>query len=361
MTESLNFSPSDSPDKAKVLGDIINKKKWVNFLRHFIDVLRINILIVDTAGKTIIPPAGDGGGRSGRYGSRFLTTSFKFDFSGKSKKFLEDFVSHGYYLEAKDCFEFHAFAIPIKTDQKNIFAYLLVGPIILNKGWNNEDYTNVAHQMNIEPTDDAGLIDLIQEIRVVSHVTMKAILDLLAEVAKNILEIEIEKHHLHQQQTIDAGTLPQRITEAAKDLYATIHLDELLITVLDLALNLTQAECGSIMIMDKQTQELTIKVSRGIDQKQVMKTRLKMGEGIAGIAAQDNTPFIIKGTKGNSRIQHLLKRANIKEAVIVPLAIEKQVFGVLNLHTKSEGQPMITNLNNIRHLSRLISTSLQTL
>jgi hypothetical protein len=357
MTEPLDFSS----EKEKLIGDIINKKKWVDFLRHFIDVLRINIFVVDTTGKTLIPPVGDGGGR-GRYGSPFLTASFKFDFSGRSKNFLEDFVSHGSYLEIKDPFDFHAFAIPIKTDQKNIFAYLLVGPIILNKSWRNEDYINLTHQLNMElAEDDVALIDLIHEIRVVSHVTMKAILDLLAEVAKKILELEIEKRQLSRHQTTGTEALPQRISDAAKDLYATIHLDELLITVLDLALNLTQAECGSIMILDKQTQELTIKVSRGIDQKQVMNTRLKMGEGIAGIAAQDNTPFIIKGTKGSSRIQHLLKRPNIKEAVVVPLAIDKQVFGVLNLHTKSEEQPMITNLNNIRHLSRLISTSLQTL
>ena len=114
-------------------------------------------------------------------------------------------------------------------------------------------------------------------------------------------------------------------------------------------------------ILDEKTGELTIKVSRGLREGEVQKARLKLGEGISGLSAQENTAFVISGEKVDSRIQHLLRRPEIKEAVVMPLSAKNRVLGVLNLHTKNEDTHIETGLENLQHISRLISTALRSI
>ena len=102
---------------------------------------------------------------------------------------------------------------------------------------------------------------------------------------------------------------------------------------------------------------LTIKVSRGIDGENALQARLKIGEGIAGIAADENTSFVISGEQSDNRIKQLLKRPDIKQSVVIPLSSQDRVFGVLNLHTKCEEKKIGINENkNLQNLSKLIST-----
>ncbi|MFA5260181.1 MAG: GAF domain-containing protein [Candidatus Omnitrophota bacterium] len=338
-----------------LLDQLVNKDKWTDFLRRFIDVLRINIFVIDYNGKLLIPPYRDSLGRG--YGVEFLTTSFSFDFSGQEYNMLEEFIQHGQYLEAKDPFDFHVFAIPVRADAEKTLAYLIVGPVILNKRWDNEDYANMANRLHIEFDD---LIDRIQEIKVVSFVSMKAILDLLAKVVKDIVDLNVEMKCLHRKK-YNKEVFSKEIAETAKDLYATIHLDELLITILDVALNLTQAEGGSIMLLDERAGELVVKVSRGMPEEVSQVARNKIGEGIAGIAARDNTSFVISGREGDQRIKHLLKRPSIKQSMVVPLSSQNRVFGVLNLHTEKTGGQISANVGNLEHLSKLISTAIHSI
>ena len=155
--------------------------------------------------------------------------------------------------------------------------------------------------------------------------------------------------------------LPKGITETANNLYKSIVLDELLVTILDVALNLTQAECGSIMILDDKKGDLAIKVSRGLDQDKIKSTSLKIGEGIAGVAAKENTSFFISGLEGDNRIRHLLKRVDIKQSLVLPLSYQNRVLGVLNLHTKKEENKIYENVNNLKNFSKLISVAIKSI
>lgn len=337
----------------QLLEDLIIKEKWSDFLRRFINVLRINIFVVDYEGKLLISPYRDISGHG--YGIEFLDWSFNFDFTGKEYNMLDDFSQHGAYAEAKDSFDLHVFSIPIKVNNDSAIAHLIIGPVILNKKWESADYLNMANRLHLSVDD---LIDRINEVRVVSFVSIKAILDLLSKVVKDIIELNLEMKRLHQDR-FNKEIISKEISEAAQDLYATIHLDELLITILDVALNLCQAESGSIMILDEKSEELRVKVSRGMEEEVAQNTHVKIGDGVAGLAAKENTSFVITGREGDNRIKPYLRRGSIVQSMVVPLASEKKVFGVLNLHTERPNGKITTNVANLEHLSKLISTVMQ--
>lgn len=334
--------------------ELINKDRWSDAVKRFIDVLKINIFLVDYTGETIIPPYTEAG--RGAFGGQFLSASFGFKFPGQQDNLLNSFRQHGLYLECNDSLGLQVFAIPIKADKNQVIGYVVVGPVILNKRQDNAVYHDMASRFNIKVPN---LVDALFEIRVVSFLTVKAILDLLAQIAKDIIDLNLEKRNLDHAR-LSREVLSKEVTDAAQDMYAAIHLDELLITVLDLSLNLTQSDCGSLMLVDKDTGDLAIKVSRGIENEKFRNVRIKMGEGIAGIAAQENRAFIISGTQGDSRIQPYLKRPEIKQSAVLPLSSRNRLVGVLNLSCKSESCAEF-NEKNLQHLSRLISTAIQTL
>ncbi len=334
--------------------ELINREKWADILQHFIDVLRINIFLLDTQGKVILPPCQD------KYGGEFLTNMvLGLDLMNKPAEFLENFEQQGLYMEAHHQFDLNSFAIPVTAKDDLVIAYLIVGPVILNKKWQNEDYENLALKLNIDPS---GLLDTVNEIRVVSYVTAKSILDLLAEVLKYGIQLNLQKKELNKMR-LNKDVISKEVSEAAQDIYSSIYFDELLVTLLDVALSMTKTECGSIMIIDNEKGDLIIKVSRGIDNNRARNTRLKVGEGIAGLAVKDNAPFVISGTQGDNRIKHLLKRPDIKHALVMPLVSQNNVFGVLNLHTKKAENVLseTESLEIVSHLSKLASAAMHSI
>lgn len=333
-----------------LVAQTIDRDKWRDILNRFVDVLKINVFLVDFDGQVIIPPVKD------RYGwSFFEKNCLKNDAVTGEKNLLSNFVSSENYLEYRCPSGLQAAAVPINVEAKAI-GYLIVGPTILNRKEDTAHYQQAAEKLKIDPKE---LVDTAAEARVVSHLTLKSILDLLSEVARDVVELNLEKKRLAQMRINQEG-LSKKVTDAAQDIYATIHFDELLITLLDIALKMTNMECGSIMILD-ETNQLSVRASRGLEEK-AQTRRLKIGEGVAGIALKDNESFVIHGTKGESRIQPFLRRPEIKHSIIMPiLSPKKEACGVLNLHTKSDQSRIDENIDNLQYLSRLISAAFQSI
>ena len=343
----------NSESLRQLASELIERDKWSDILQRFIEVLRINIVIVDFEGNILLHPASD------RYGSKLLANSMLgLDFSNKPNNTLAKFKRHGSYLEFESELDLRYFAIPLTIETDEILAYMIVGPVILNRRLEDFDYEAMCKTLKLNFHD---IKDLINEIRVLSFVTMKSILDLLSEVSRYNVQLIFEKQKLHKMR-FQKEILPKDLSDAAQDIFSTICLDELLVTLLDVALDMAKAECGSIMVLDKEANELVIKVSRGIEKDVVINTRLKVGEGIAGLAVQEKTPYLLMGKQGENRIKHLLKRPEIKHALIMPLGTEKTIFGVLNLHTK-KSQTAITpdTMELIGNLVKITSAAIQSI
>lgn len=338
-----------SEELRQLAHEVINKEKWWDMLSRFIDVLRVNIFVIDVQGRIILPSEEE------RYGGRLLTDrSLKFDLADDSIDIDKQFEREGKFFESCNRFGLSSFAIPVTVNGDQVIAYMIIGPIILNKRLSGSDYEKMAAE---EGCDKDGLLDELGGIRVVSNVMINSILDLLSEIVRDNIDLSLRKKELKEIKS-DSGGLSEKLTETAQEIYSTVYLDELLVTLLDVALKMTNTECGSIMVRDAQSEEMVIKASRGLDSQSIQETKIKFGEGVAGVAALENATFIIRGTQGDNRIKHFLKRPDIKEALVMPLKDKDRVFGVLSLHTKKEGGEIEENLDNLRYLSRLLSSAI---
>ena len=122
--------------------------------------------------------------------------------------------------------------------------------------------------------------------------------------------------------------------ELSHALIANFDLPRLLDLIVTTAMEVTDAERGSVMLLDAEEHVLTIKAAKGLDEEVVKKTRLRLGEGIAGRVAFTGKPLLL--TRDDSEPQRQLQAARkrddeISSAISVPLRIEDRIVGTLNV------------------------------
>jgi sigma-B regulation protein RsbU (phosphoserine phosphatase) len=128
-------------------------------------------------------------------------------------------------------------------------------------------------------------------------------------------------------------------------LAASLDLDTRLNRVLEQAMEILQAERGSIMLLDEERNELVVRVSRGL--KDSHEFRVEMGEGIAGWVAEHGEPLVLQDVVSDSRFSGT--NPSIKSALAVPLKVDTKVIGVLNVSTTTKHRRF--DFLDLEHLS----------
>jgi GAF domain-containing protein len=112
----------------------------------------------------------------------------------------------------------------------------------------------------------------------------------------------------------------------------TIDADELFSRVLEIAVAVTGAEGGSLMLLDHAAGELRVRVAAGVEPELWPKIRVPLGHGIAGRVAADGRPLRLRGKADRQAFQIVRERLDVESAISVPLIFKGRVLGVLNLH-----------------------------
>lgn len=96
----------------------------------------------------------------------------------------------------------------------------------------------------------------------------------------------------------------------------------------------------SLMLTDELTGELSVKGAYGLDEEIIRRTRLRLGDQIAGWVTLEKKPLLVEDIEKNSHFgKSSSLKYNTKSLVSVPIIIFDQVIGVLNLNNKENGEP----------------------
>lgn len=111
--------------------------------------------------------------------------------------------------------------------------------------------------------------------------------------------------------------------------------DELMGTVIDRAKAAARADVCSLYLSDRDGSGLTLAATNGLDQDAVGVARLRMGQGITGIAAQTRTTVVSPDVHRDARFAWIrgVDQARFTSMCSVPLVWDEQVVGVLNVQT----------------------------
>jgi HD-GYP domain-containing protein (c-di-GMP phosphodiesterase class II) len=128
------------------------------------------------------------------------------------------------------------------------------------------------------------------------------------------------------------------VTELSKALCSASDLEGILSMIIEKGLELVNAKTGSLMLIDTETNYMTIKSAKGIPEKIQKKVRVKIGDGISGFVAQTGEPLLIKDIENAGRFSK--KSSNKYETsslITVPLKIKDRIIGVFNINNKKTG------------------------
>ncbi|MFC1658906.1 PocR ligand-binding domain-containing protein [Candidatus Omnitrophota bacterium] len=330
-----------------LLKDLVDIGQWQKMQDHFAEVIGVGIRTVDRNGNLITKASNisricaeimaDSSAGVARC-NRCLPPSL--DSPGKQGKWKEGFECH---------LGLHNFCIPVLTFEKQTVAYLLVGPVLLGHRWKTEAYRQKARELKVEPEK---LLDCLSEVKLFTFTGIRSVIELINDISSYLIQLGYNRFKL------------ERIIPLPK-LGKVVHrfyMDKILSTLLDVSSDTLQAECGSVMLLDEETGELYIKIAKGLSKDIINKARLKIGEGIAGLAIKENRSFLIDKKTIDVRIKPLLRRPQIKSSFIAPLSLMKEPLGVLNISTNRPSVKFTpAKIETLRRLINLTETTLQDL
>ena len=119
-------------------------------------------------------------------------------------------------------------------------------------------------------------------------------------------------------------------------------LNFILTKILESATQLCEGDASSILLVNKETQELHFEISLGGAGENTKKFTVKMGEGIAGWVALHNRSIIVNDVEDDKRHRHdISKELNYssKTMIAVPMRVKEECIGVIELINKKNGQP----------------------
>lgn len=106
--------------------------------------------------------------------------------------------------------------------------------------------------------------------------------------------------------------------------------------MLDLAINYTNAEKGSIINVNEKG-ELSILAARGIDIQFIRTYRARIGDGIAGTVAKNKIPVLVSDIDADERFKGTKReRYKTKSFISCPILSKNRLIGVFNINDKKD-------------------------
>jgi two-component system NtrC family sensor kinase len=189
-----------------------------------------------------------------------------------------------------------------------------------------------------EPTLSAVLRD-----RIAARLSKPLDLDALAKTLRKVLRDRlstgqfkiVDRAQLHRlnrrlQRKLDES---EALSEVGRAVALFQDLEALLARIVELAVYLTRAEEGSLLLLDALSGELYMRVERGIGEARASGFKLKVADTLAGMTMQSGQPLRLPDEKGD---QHFKIKTGylVKSLVMVPLRVADESIGVLVIDNK---------------------------
>ncbi len=130
----------------------------------------------------------------------------------------------------------------------------------------------------------------------------------------------------------------EAISKVANLITSGLYLEELLRLVVQVTAEIMNSKICSLMLLDPEKKVLVVKATQSISEAYNKKPNIPLGEGIAGMAAQQNKVICVLDLKGDARYlnQDVAKKEGLHSLACIPLAVKGRVIGVLNCYTSKK-------------------------
>ncbi|MFH0913370.1 MAG: GAF and ANTAR domain-containing protein [Candidatus Omnitrophota bacterium] len=130
----------------------------------------------------------------------------------------------------------------------------------------------------------------------------------------------------------------EALAKIANLITSGMYLEELLRLIVSVTAEVMNSKISSLMLLDPQKKELVVKATQSISEAYNKKPNIKLGEGIAGIVAQNNKAICVLDVKEDDRYlnRDIAKKEGLCSLASVPLSVKTRMIGVLNCYTSKK-------------------------
>jgi sigma-B regulation protein RsbU (phosphoserine phosphatase) len=121
------------------------------------------------------------------------------------------------------------------------------------------------------------------------------------------------------------------LLEVADVVNTTLDLDTTLKRVAELVRKVIDYEIFGILLLNEKAQELYFRFSLGHSAELAERIRIKVGEGVTGVAAQRGEAVLVDDVTTDSR--YISAVPNVRSELAVPLIVKNKVIGVIDIES----------------------------
>jgi sigma-B regulation protein RsbU (phosphoserine phosphatase) len=125
------------------------------------------------------------------------------------------------------------------------------------------------------------------------------------------------------------------LLDVADVLATSLDLDTTLRRVAEVVRKVIDYEIFAILLLNEKTQELRFRFQTGYPPEFADRTRVKVGEGVTGIAAQSRQAVLINDVREDSR--YIEAVPNVCSELAIPLITKNRVVGVIDIEAREPG------------------------
>jgi GAF domain-containing protein len=153
----------------------------------------------------------------------------------------------------------------------------------------------------------------------------------------------------------------EALSKVANLIASGLYLDELLRLIVNVTADAMNSKISSLMVLDPEKKELVTRATQSVSEAYNKKPNLKLGDGIAGLVAQENKPIIVLDLQKDGRYlnQDIAKKEGLISLASVPLAVKGKVIGVLNCYTSKKHQFSKTELDILTALANQAALAIE--
>ncbi|MDT5122162.1 MAG: two-component system, cell cycle sensor histidine kinase and response regulator CckA [Acidobacteriota bacterium] len=168
-----------------------------------------------------------------------------------------------------------------------------------------------------------------------------------------VLTRAINMRRLHQENLQLRETVA--IYELCQTIAFTLDRQTLLSKLADAALQQSEADELSILLLTIDGSELYVAAVRGENRTRLLNERVPLEQGISSWVARERTPLLLEGQVNDARFKAMWPRADIRSAISVPLQVAGKLVGIINVNNVSSPRPF--TLGQMKALTILASTA----
>jgi len=125
------------------------------------------------------------------------------------------------------------------------------------------------------------------------------------------------------------------LLEVADVMATSLDLDTTLRRVSEVVRKVIDYEIFAILLLNEKTQELRFRFQVGYPPEFAERVRIKVGDGVTGLAAQERQAILINDVTSDTR--YIAAIPHVRSELAIPLTTKNRVIGVIDLEAREPG------------------------